>query len=70
MAGDPGEHVRSLWSGAVLIDEDASAARYREAAIRWADLAERHPGTAALWRALADRAVATARRLATDLSLS
>lgn len=70
--------VRSVWSGAVLIDpgslhdgssrrpRDVAAEHYREAARTWSGLAETHVGSAGLWRDLASRATRTARAVEAD----
>jgi hypothetical protein len=60
------ELLLSLWSGLVLFDDTSEplADRYVTAERRWRDLAEQHPGSAALWLDLAARAHGTARALA------
>lgn len=56
--------ARSLWSGALILGAMGeivdSTAFYTTAAMRWADLADRHPGSAQLWLDLASRARRTA----------
>ncbi len=77
--------LRSLWSGAVLLDRTLVSMRgtadlaalladdgfrgdlatvYEITAARWRRLAAEHPGSAALWRDLGERADRTARDLA------
>ena len=78
-AGDLDEpFLSSLWSGAVIVRADRGEERnggrgrrrgadragaYRDAAARWDNYADRHPGSTALWVDLAARAARTARLL-------
>ena len=56
--------LRSLWGG---LPPGAAQKPHREAyeraVVTWTDLAEKHPGTAGLWDALAFRAATTLRLL-------
>ena len=63
-----GDLLRSLWSGAVLLGPvpHDPAPGYAAAARRWRRLAARHPGSAALWWDLAERASSTARRVVAE----
>jgi hypothetical protein len=78
---DGGDLLRSLWSGAVLLDATVAslggtlsgdsvrrdlATLYEVAAVRWKALAETRPGSAVLWRDLGRRAQRTADDLAAD----
>lgn len=58
------ERPTTLWGGWLWIGEDKPTARgYEQAAKRWQTLAAAHPGTAALWLALARRATSSAHAL-------
>lgn len=68
--------LASLWSGALLPHgderprdgsrDDALAAHYGAEAMRWHRLAAAHPGSAALWLDLGERAARTSNRLSLE----
>ena len=55
------ERRTTLWGGWVPSPDVDVAGFYGSAADTWLELAERHPGTAGLWSALAARAATTSR---------
>lgn len=59
------EHERWFRQDEVALLRNDLRTLFENAAGRWRTLAEEHPGTARLWRDLAERAVRTATRLST-----
>lgn len=57
---------RSLWSGGIVLNADSPselAELFRNAAKRWAELANQHHGSAQLWMDLSQRAMRSSRHL-------